>query len=838
MIFAVIFRFVSAAVSRTWVDRAARKVTQVADTPDSTLDAAQTSINGLVLTNATATGVVATYAYDDLGRPVEARTDSDGGARSVRQTTQYNERGQVAWTEDGANHRTAFAYDTAGRQSAVTNALGQVTTTLYDALGNVTNVTGAAYPVSYGYDAWNRMVWMKTYRDENGAGDLTQWQHDLATGLVTNKVYADGKGTAYAYTSDGKLSRRTWARGTATDYGYTNAGELSSVDYSDATPDVTYTHDRLGRVVEAMTAGVCTNAYSYDVATLARSGETRRSIFGPTETLVRQQDVLGRPAGLMLGNDYAVGYGYDAVGRFGTVASTNTANAVTGQWTYERVPGSDLVAGWTAAAGNYWRRSYEAQRDLIAETHSGHGATVLDSYAYTNDALGRRTARVDAGVTTNAFGYNLRSEVISAMMGSDQFGYGYDPIGNRLTATNNTAVTTYFANELNQYTNIVNGASAEPTYDDDGNMLAFGNGWTATWDGENRLVQLTKDGQQIGYAYDHQSRRISKQTAAGVEVFSYDDWAMIRHTAPGGAKTDYIYGLDLSGTPQGAGTVGSLLGMVRAGDTAPICYGYDANGNVTQLADGSGAVAARYAYDPFGNTLTSSGPLAAINPFRFSTKYHEAETGLYYYGYRMYAPVIGRFVSRDPLGEASFAAAYFVRQYGEVISHLERTEMSAARGVLAKELAVKKMVLIKEGLRHSYRFVNNAPANQVDPEGLRCKQEVWSDGYRVHGNWCGPGWTAGRRIRASDFDWWTYPFPQPVDGLDNCCLVHDACHAGINLNDPVDMRLRNLDPDLAQCDRALCECARWADSTSRVARRCIVCAMCHAIPFGRGIGIY
>ncbi len=654
-------------VNRTWVDRAARKVTQVADTPDSTLDAIQTAVNGLVLTNATATGVVATYAYDALGRPVEARTDSDGGARSVRQTTQYNALGQVAWTEDGANHRTAFAYDAAGRQSAVTNALGQVTTTLYDALGNVTNVTGATYPVSYGYDAWNRMVWMKTYRDENGAGDLTQWQYDLATGLVTNKVYADGKGTTYTYTPDGKLARRTWARGIATDYGYTTSGELEAVDYSDATPDVTYTHDRLGRVVEAMTAGVCTNTYSYDVATLARSGETRRSIFGPTETLVRQQDVIGRPAGLTLGNDYAVGYGYDTVGRFGTVASTNTANAVTGQWTYERVPGSDLVAGWTAAAGNFWRRSYENNRDLIAETHSGYGATVLDSYAYTNDALGRRTARVDAGVTTNAFGYNLRSEVISAMMGSDQFGYGYDPIGNRLTATNNTAVTTYFANELNQYTNIVNGASAEPTYDDDGNMLAFGNGWTATWDGENRLVQLSKDGEQIGYAYDHQSRRIAKQTAAGVEVFSYDDWAMIRHTAPGGAKTDFIYGLDLSGTPQGAGTVGGLLGMTRAGDTAPICYGYDANGNVTLLADGSGTVAARYAYDPFGNTLTATGTLAAVNPFQFSTKYWENEAGLYYYGYRFYSPGMGRWVTRDPLGETGGRNLYCILENSSVI---------------------------------------------------------------------------------------------------------------------------------------------------------------------------
>ena len=37
-----------------------------------------------------------------------------------------------------------------------------------------------------------------------------------ATGLVTNKVYADGKGPTYTYTPDGKLATRTWARGIAT----------------------------------------------------------------------------------------------------------------------------------------------------------------------------------------------------------------------------------------------------------------------------------------------------------------------------------------------------------------------------------------------------------------------------------------------------------------------------------------------------------------------------------------------------------------------------------------------------------------------------------------------
>jgi RHS repeat-associated protein len=64
-----------------------------------------------------------------------------------------------------------------------------------------------------------------------------------------------------------------------------------------------------------------------------------------------------------------------------------------------------------------------------------------------------------------------------------------------------------------------------------------------------------------------------------------------------------------------------------------------------------GSVAASYEYDPFGNLLSMSGPYAASNPWRFSTKYAHAETGWYYYGYRYYNPLLGRWVNRDPIEE-------------------------------------------------------------------------------------------------------------------------------------------------------------------------------------------
>ena len=65
--------------------------------------------------------------------------------------------------------------------------------------------------------------------------------------------------------------------------------------------------------------------------------------------------------------------------------------------------------------------------------------------------------------------------------------------------------------------------------------------------------------------------------------------------------------------------------------------GYDNNGNVIGYWDEDGELVAEYAYDAFGNTIASSGTMADVFPHRFSTKYYDAETDLYYYGYRYYS---------------------------------------------------------------------------------------------------------------------------------------------------------------------------------------------------------
>ncbi|MBP5320047.1 MAG: RHS repeat-associated core domain-containing protein [Kiritimatiellae bacterium] len=138
--------------------------------------------------------------------------------------------------------------------------------------------------------------------------------------------------------------------------------------------------------------------------------------------------------------------------------------------------------------------------------------------------------------------------------------------------------------------------------------------------------------------------------------FTYDGWNLIHETVTetAGAATNvterqYFWGPDLSGSLQGAGGVGGLLAVSVGGRFHFPCH--DANGNVTKYLDESGNAVAAYTYGDFGETLERSGPMADVFPHRFSTKYLDAETELYYYGYRFYNPALKRWMSRDPIGE-------------------------------------------------------------------------------------------------------------------------------------------------------------------------------------------
>jgi len=77
-------------------------------------------------------------------------------------------------------------------------------------------------------------------------------------------------------------------------------------------------------------------------------------------------------------------------------------------------------------------------------------------------------------------------------------------------------------------------------------------------------------------------------------------------------------------------------------------YEQDGIGSVSAVSNSVGALVNTYAYDSFGKLNASSGSLA--NPFQYTGREFDPETGIYEYRNRYYDPGTGRFVSEDPMG--------------------------------------------------------------------------------------------------------------------------------------------------------------------------------------------
>ena len=297
-----------------------------------------------------------------------------------------------------------------------------------------------------------------------------------------------------------------------------------------------------------------------------------------------------------------------------------------------------------------------------------------------NTTVNRPTNATDSVSLVREWLYNRRSELAASSIGTNRYGYAYDTIGNRLWAADNLATNTYAANNLNQYSSILrdSASSCEPAYDADGNMTGDGI-FDYAYDAENRLLSVTSAAETNGAirvlnTYDHRNRRIRKtvqrlsvtvapppappietrewQTVA-THTFVWDGNNIVLEKiqfANGATRTaEYFWGMDKSGTEQGAGGVEGLL-VVSVDGVFYIPF-YDHNGNIVRYVSETGTIAAQYTYDPYGNVTETCGDLVDMFSFGFSTKYHDRETGLVHYLRRFYHPPDGRWLNRDPIGE-------------------------------------------------------------------------------------------------------------------------------------------------------------------------------------------
>lgn len=435
---------------------------------------------------------------------------------------------------------------------------------------------------------------------------------------------------------------------------------------SDQDYTVAYTYDTAGRIGTVQNAG---DTFTYGYVT--NGPHLVASLTSPLHTSVRayapHRDILNSITNTEIDGTPSVISKYTYVNN-----SIDQRTAVVRE-------GSAFSVG-TAPSGTHFEQvGYNSRGEV----------TATDRFAGNNPA--------DTSIPKTGFDYN----------------WTFDGIGNWQKSSINTTRTGYVASGVNRYTKTFNDLNdngvqnvgeadySNPLHDTDGNLTQDAD-YDYTWDAENQLSVRTPRVPSSGklrqtYSYDYLGRRVriisefhngSAWAALYDERVLYDGWNPVMHyswnsTAQTWHNRSYTWGLDESGKLQGAGGIGGLLSvtgwLVRGsnyGTSLKYYYTYDGNGNVAQIINYNNFNAYRlcshHEYDSFGklSAVVDGGAgwsITLTNPFRFSTKWHDLEhkdeeftasfahtlspTKLYYYGFRFYQPLLGRWLNRDPLEE-------------------------------------------------------------------------------------------------------------------------------------------------------------------------------------------
>ena len=150
----------------------------------------------------------------------------------------------------------------------------------------------------------------------------------------------------------------------------------------------------------------------------------------------------------------------------------------------------------------------------------------------------------------------------------------------------------------------------------------------------NSLTPNSSTPSLISMSYDRMGRRVTKNN----QRFIYDGYLQIADNN-GNA---YVWDpMDKVSTRPLTWLYGSSVAY----------YTHDGNKNVSEVVLAESTVVAHYEYAPFGETTVARGESANQNPWRFSSEYGDDLLGLEHYNFRCYAPMLGCWMSRDPVVE-------------------------------------------------------------------------------------------------------------------------------------------------------------------------------------------
>jgi RHS repeat-associated protein len=413
------------------------------------------------------------------------------------------------------------------------------------------------------------------------------------------------------------------------DFTYDDEGNLLTASNNDSLLEFAY--DELGRLTsERQVNNLIVGADSTVTRTYDGKGNrlTMTSDIGLTQYTY---DDLDRLTSITAPDSSVIGFEYDDIGRRTEMSMPN--GVVT---TY----------------------AYDLASRYLSITHENVGGT-FSSYGYTYDGNGNRT-----NVTVNRpglpvnptldFSYDDIQQLVSAthiISGNPIETFLYDQLGNRIRRDGELEDAIYDANNA-----IEQNEGFLFVHDDNGNLVEqedrnSGEVKRFEWDPEDRLTQITFHPSSVSppnstvlYAYDALDRRIFKDIDGTTGGYTYDGEDILFESDSGNTVTASFTHGPASDEP-----------LLMERNAVTYCYQRDVLGSVISISDEGGNIAQNYTYDSFGiakvfdaANMEVDPSLVIKNPYTYTSRESDLESGLYFMRARYFDPTGGRFISEDP----------------------------------------------------------------------------------------------------------------------------------------------------------------------------------------------
>lgn len=612
------------------------------------------------------------YAYDSLGRlqleqhdnllllkhydllnrvTEEKKTDSDSTLLFYTSYT-YDLAGNISSITrsiDGKEATEHLTYDLFNRFTCKKDPLGNISQTLYDDVShsettidplglkeiktfNSHNLIATLEKRSsqdtflireeYTYDANDNLIHKQIHLPERTLS--TFWEYDPLNRMTT-LIEAPGtsfeKTTRYTYTPTGQIHQITKPSSTLLTHTYTPLQFLATRISSDGTIDDTFLYDRLGNLLESTDKTHSTTLYrTYD----------------PQDRLLTER----LPSGLLFKNTY------DLQGRR-TLLQLPDKSSI--RYTYDPLYLRSIHR--TLPSGqNYTHtyNTYDFSGNLLSQTHLNNLATI----SYTYDPLARPTSLTSSFFSHQVL-YDPVGNITQAHLSGEPLSYTYDDLYQLTQEKGHTYAYDALYNRLQKDDQTFSlNALNQPTslhYDPNGNLTHF-NDTTYTYDALDRLITAETPQSKITFTYDALHRRLSKTHYA----LSEDKWILSRTTfylydnrnEIGASDGSHIFQLRILGNTPHAEINSAIALELHNHLYIPF---HDLYGNIASLI--TDHTQEHYHYTAFGESdIPHSPTYHSGNPWRFSSKRTDDETGLIYFGRRYYIPSLGRWLTPDPLG--------------------------------------------------------------------------------------------------------------------------------------------------------------------------------------------